>query len=312
MENLVKKFKSGQIITVLIWVIIIFIILLVGFNSLNQQKSIKGEFNKNRYSEDVLSANVYYLVGPIAEYTEGRTVRKECYIGIGEEDLYVIVTDKGNTTGVPIYDDSMTNEEIDNLKPVTIVGKTKAIESKLVTYLINTYNEIEGNALMTRSNYSDVFGRYYLDADAVNEDKETAYIIFIFDGLIIFFLALYISKKNKDNKKIKEQINKYKESGELEIFNADIESTESKLNKKLKVLMTDKYIYNFNGEIYGIPIEKISNAYTCCIINNKISKFDYIAIETKDNITYFIASKERDKKNKDFEKLLKDIKEKIK
>lgn len=312
MEKLIKELKKGQMTAIFISMIMVIAILLVGVYQIQKQKTAKGEFNKNRKSEDTVSVNLYYLMGPVAEAKEGSNVTKECYIGIGEDEAYVILTAENNRTGVPIYDENMTEEEIDNLKPVTIVGKSKKIETDLAKYLISTYNEIEDEDVMTLSNYTNVFGKYCLDTDTASEDNELAYALFFIDVIIVIIVIISFSAKNKENKKIKEKINEYKESGEIEEFDKDIENSKSNLNKKLKVLITDKYIYNFKGELYVIPIDKISNAYTSCIMNNEISKFDYIAIETKENETYFIAAKERNKKNKNFDKLLNEIKGKIK
>lgn len=312
MENLIKKRKNGQYITILILIIIIVAILLLGINELIAQKDPKGEFNKLKSSEDIVSTDIYYMLGPVAEYKQGSTTKKECYIGIGKDDMFVVVTDKNSKIDVPIYSEDMTDEDINNLQPIKIVGKTEKIETELARYLINAYNEMSDKNKMTLANYSSVYGKYYIDTDTSDKGGEFAYVLFVIAVIFVVILIIYISAKGKENKKINKKIAEYKESGELEIFNEDIENAESKFNKRLKVLVTDKYIYNCAEDLYVIKIEEIVNAYTCCIIDNKISNSDYIAVETKDGTTYFIAAKPRDKKDKMFDKILGEIKEKIK
>lgn len=312
MEKLLKGVKSRSKAGIIIVFLIGIVFVGVGVYSMRPKEQdvedIKA-FDKDSYSSDLSAIEAYYLIGPVASDSQEGI---DCYIAVGEEEIYAIVTGKTNETGLPVITENTTDEEIENFELVKTAGKPVKIDNKLATILANTYNELEGEEVLDLTNYNLVYGKYYLDTKVKSEGDGYTYLYFILAAIFLISGIIMISGNNKQNKKIKEKIEELRQSGELEKYNADIEAFgEDKYNKQLKTLLTDNYLYSINDNVTIVPIKEIINAYSCCIIDNKITNFDYIAIETKGDKTYYVAQKAKDAKNKNFDNLLLQIKEKI-
>lgn len=311
MEKLDKKFKksinSHQKVGI-IWGVIAIAILLFGIILENPDKE-----NWEKYSginsEDYYKAEIYYLVGPFAEYTENDEVVERLYFAYTTDETYILVQ-TGKDTSLPILGEDVTNENIDTINPVKIYGYSNQMSEELTEYVIQFWNYIYGTEVITKSNYAQYFGYCYLNTEEQADEASTiCYVGAIIFG-IISFTSLSTGRKNK--KKMQETLKELEEEGILESLKNEYSAESVENYKKLNLELTQNYLINYKPELVIIPFTNITNVYHSNMINGTYQPFMYIALETQNGGRYYIAQKQLDAKKSQFDEALEKIRIKVK
>lgn len=305
----VKKTKrTGGYICLVIAVIFIMLGMLLG----NDDKDLWEKFNENSNENQYCKTNISYLVGPFAEVTEDGQVTERLYIAFYETKNYIksFIVSAGKNTNLPIWGEDITEENIDNIKPVTIYGCSKKTEKETAEFLVKFANELYETDEVTLSNYDEYFGKYYLDTTDQNDGIDIAfYIIGVLFGSIAI-ISIFSNKKT--NKNANETLKKLEENGDLQAFKEEYERDSTVEYKKIKLAITENYIFSYNNEILIIPFSDIINAYCSNMIEGVYQQFRYIVLETKNDKKYYIAQKAIDAKIQEFDEALNKIKSKVK
>ena len=311
MEEIIKQKKGKNKAIFIIIAIIGIIFLIFGFTSYNKKEEEKKWFDVTE-TEEYSYIDAQYLEGPYVEETSENSIKKEYYLAINQNIVVGCILIKQNsTTEIPIV---TTEEEYNNAiaqDPKRMYGYSKNFESEVSKIFIEEINEeLESNEVNS-SNISEYIGKYYLDTTAKSEDKESAITSIVLGAIMIFLFVAYLIKNNKDYKKIQKEISELIQDGKYDMYDNDINLSNSYTEKKYLTIMGNKNIYNFENKVLVIPIQKITNVYKCSMENGQISQRDYICIETNENEVYNIAFKPRDKKDDKFDNLLNQIKQRM-
>jgi|GEM_PF-149982 len=310
-EKFVSELRNKRIAKLALLTLVIIGVFLAVFLVFSKEPEPTGEFDKERSSDDLKTKEVYWLNGPFAEYEDNNVITAEYYIAVAEDEIFVLSTGRYNDTEIPIYGEDIMGDEIDSAEPVLIQGKGEYIEGDLRTYSAEYYNEVSGEEILTADNLDTVFGAYYLDT--TNKGNNEALNMWLFIGIIlIVFLIIFAAVSFKDNKTLIKDLRAYEEKGQLTTCEEDFLNAKNNYDKKLKIVLSDRYLYNFKTNLYIIPLNEIINVYGCCIINNKIQNQEFIAIETKNDAVYYIAPKAREKNNRAVDALRENLRQKAK
>lgn len=307
-KNVKKTKRTGAYICLVVAVIFIMLGMLLG----NDDKDLWEKFNENSNENQYCKTNISYLVGPFAEVTEDGQVTERLYIAFYEKKNYVknFIVSVGKYTDLPIWGEDITEENIDNIKPVTIYGCSKEIEKETAEILVEFANELYETNEVTLSNYDEYFGKYYLDTTDQNEGMDIAFYII---GVLFGSIALIsIFSNKKTNKNANEILKKLEENGDLQVFKEEYEKDSTIEYNKIKIAITENYIFSYSNEILIIPFSDIINAYYSNMIDGVYQQFRYIALETKSGKKYYIAQKAIDAKIQEFDEALSKIKSKVK
>lgn len=297
----------------IIFIIMAIIFVLIGLFMGNTNKESWENFNTSISKSDYYKAKVYFLEGPFAEYTTNGITTEEIYIAYAENDEIFIVNVSTSNKNIPIYGVDVTEEDIpeniEEMESVAVYGYSTKIDNEVAQLLVDYMNEGYDEELFNLFNYKDVFGEYYLDTTNISNDGSIVCYVLAAFFCIIGIIYLFT---NKNKKLIENSITVLEQRAILEDVKEDYENSESKKYKKIKLELTDKYIYSFADSIIVVPYEDVTKVYHSNVVNGKYQLKMYIALETIDSIRYFVAGKPLSSKNAEFDEALEYIRNKIK
>ena len=306
LENKVNKVKNANKKVGIIALIIAVILVVIGISS-KPDKETWEEFD-GMDSGDYYQTEIYYIVGPFAEYTENGKVTENLYCAETAEGMLILVK-TGKTTNLPILGEDVTEENIDSVEPVKVYGYSEKLEDELAGFLVDFLNEGEDEEFFTTSNYADYFGSCYLDTK--NQGEEISIVCYVFAVIAAIVGVIGLTSKAK-SKEADNTLNKLEDQRLLDNFRNEYTKENIEEYKKIHVELTPNYLVSYIPSFRVIPFSDITNAYQSNMINGKYEgKFRYIAIETKNNEKYYIAQKLLNKNNEQFDEVLQKIKSKI-
>ena len=307
LENKIKKVKTSSKKGGIVMLLIAVILVIVGISQSNSDKESWENFD-GMESGEYYQADVYYLVGPFAEYTsENGEVTENLYSAYTKDDIYILIK-TGKDTELPILGEEVTEENIDSIEPVKVYGYSEKLDIELAGFLVDFWNGIYEEEYFSLTNYSEYFGYCYLDTkDQGGQISMVCYIVAVI--LVIVGIALLTNKKQSQN--ADNVLNKLENQRILDDFRNEYTKENIEEYKKLNVETTPNYLITYFPNFTVIPFSDITNAYNSNMVNGVYQLFNYIAIETKNNEKYYIAQKPLNQKNKQFEDLLEKVKSKI-
>ena len=260
-------------------------------------------------NNDYYKAEIYYLVGPFAEYTEDGTVVEQLYSAYTTDNNYILVK-TGKTTDLPVFGEDVTEENIDLIQPVTAYGYGTELESEVAEFLVQFWNEVYEEEFFSMSNYIEYFGSCYLNTIDQAEDKVVAgYIFAAIFGLLALIILLSNRKNNKNNADILKRLD---EEGKLEDLKNEYSKETVQQYKKLNLEITENYVISYSPKLVIVKFADIINVYPSNMIDGVYQTYRYIALETKNNEKYYVAPKPFDSKNAQFDEVLEKIRSKVK
>lgn len=311
MEELEKKFKqrknSGSKVG-WFFLIIAIIVLVIGISQSNTDKDSWATFDRVN-SGEYYKAEIYYLVGPFAEYTEDGKVTEQLYSALTTNDVYILIK-TGKNTKLPVVGEDVTAENIDSLEPITIYGHGEYLESNLARYLVEFWNEVYDEDYFTMSNYEQYFGAAYLNTK--DQGEGTSVGCYIFAAVFGVMALMILLSDRKNNKNISNTLKKLEDEGKLEALKNEYSKETVQEYKKLNLELTENYLINYVPELVVVPFADIVNVYHSNMINGVYQPFMYIAVETRNNEKYYVAPKQLDGKNLQFDEALEKIRSKVK
>ena len=308
LEKKLKKTKNNGSKVGWFFLIIAIVILLIGIFTGNPDKESWATFD-GMSSGDYCKSEVYYLVGPFAEYTENGEVVEELYCAYTTEDIYILVK-TGKNTDLPIFGEDVTDENIDTVEPVTAYGYSTKMDTELAGLLAQFWNEVYETEIFTTSNYVEYFGNCYLNTR--DQAEGTSVGCYIFAAVFGVMALMILLSGRKNNKNISNTLRKLEEEGKLEALKNEYSKETVQEYKKLNLELTENYIINYMPELVIVPFADIVNVYHSNMINGVYQPFMYIALETKNNEKYYVAQKQLDGKNPQFDEALEKIRSKVK
>lgn len=309
LEKKLKKNKKGSSKAGWIFLIIAILVLLIGIMEGNPDKENWPKFDGVNNSEDYYKAEIYYLVGPFAEYTKNGEVVERLYSAYTTNNMYILIK-TGKDTNLPILGEDVTEQNINTIEAVTIYGYGTKMNTELTEYLVQFWNYLYGTEIVTKSNYMEYFGNCYLNTEEQLEGTgELCYILAAIFG-IIALAKLLSNRKNK--KKIENTLKEIEEKGILESLKNEYSRENVQEYKKLNLELTPNYLINYKPELVIIPFADITNVYHSNMIDGIYQPFMYIALETKNGEKYYVAQKQLDAKKLQFDEVLEKIRSKVK
>ncbi len=308
LEKKLKKARSGNSKLGIFFLIIAVAILLIGILQGNSDKDSWDTFD-GMSNNDYYKAEIYYLVGPFAEYTEDGTVVEQLYSAYTTDNNYILVK-TGKTTDLPVFGEDVTEENIDLIQPVTAYGYGTELESEVAEFLVQFWNEVYEEEFFSMSNYIEYFGSCYLNTIDQAEDKVVAgYIFAAIFGLLALIILLSNRKNNKNNADILKRLD---EEGKLEDLKNEYSKETVQQYKKLNLEITENYVISYSPKLVIVKFADIINVYPSNMIDGVYQTYRYIALETKNNEKYYVAPKPFDSKNAQFDEVLEKIRSKVK
>lgn len=306
-EKKLKKAKKGQSKTGVIFLIFAIILLVIGITTGNPDKESWAIFD-GLDSGEHYKADILYLIGPFAEYTEDYVVTEELYTAVTKDNEYILVKTKANTD-LPMLGEDVTEENIDTVEPVTIYGYSEILESDVEEFLVEFWNQVYEEEIFTTYNYSEYFGYSYLDTTNQPEQTTTAcYVLAAVFG-VVGIIYLIGNRKNKQN--TSKLLRKLEEDGKLEVLKNEYTNGAVDKYKKLNLEITENYIVSYAPQLVIVPVADVVNAYRTNMIDGVYQPCRYIALETRNNEKYYVAMQPLDSKKSEFENALEKIKRKV-
>ncbi len=307
-EKKLKKAQKGKSKIGVLFLVLSILLIVIGISQTGTDKDSWAIFDGTN-SGEYYKAEILYLVGPFAEYTEGNSVTSQVYTALTKDNEYILVHTKTNTE-LPVLGEDITEENIDSeLEPITIYGYAELLESDVEQYLVDFWNEVYEEELFTTENYLQYFGYCYLDTmNQVDSTSTTCYIFAIIFG-VIAVLSIFGNKKEKQN--ISNILKELEESGKLEEVKNEYANYTVEKYEKINLEITENYIISYKPQLAIIERKDIVNAYRTNMIDGVYQLCKYIAVETKNNEKYYLAQVALEYKKPEFNDALEKIKSKI-
>lgn len=184
-----------------------------------------------------------------------------------------------------ILDYVYSEEEMQEPEPVTIKGTATIIPDDLRDLAIENYNEIAGEEKVTKDNFTEYFGTYYLDTYVSPMQDIGTYVIIDLVPLIlgIIFFVNYQIKKNHTQKSLA----KYADNFDKIINEAT--ANDAVLFKKAKVILTRNYCLNMASGLEVYDYKNIVWIYPHEMRYNGVVTQKSIYIVTKDSKAHQIG-----------------------
>ena len=280
--------------------------------------------NKAEKIEDLKNKSAYIQVQTITDYFATNGEEKFYFVSDGQYIYIAELNEKNFENLKTIYDYTYrTEDNVEKPERIKISGMTKEIPIEFAKIIIEEYNEMVGEELLTDENWYTYVGNVYLETSesliedeilnelglAIDDDME----IFIIVLAVIFaisFLVAYIANKISINKMVK----KFEENDELEkIFDEIDEAEETSSYFKGKVVLTKSYYVDLTNGFKAYRYEDIKWIYMHQLIQYVVFYTKSIMILEKDKKS---VEKTASKfafggKNKEFERLFNDLCEKL-
>ena len=308
MEKIIKQ--KNHIGKFLIYLFIVMVVVLV-YKLVSEVIEIEWkEVNKNHQYSYI---DVQYLIGPVAEKILDNNEKTEYYLVENDGKIVGCILMKQNfKTVIPKI--SLNEQEHTTVghPQERIYGYSEAFNSEISYDIIKRINEDFRKNEVNASNFQNYIGQYYLNTTVSYKDENIRFITMIWGALLIFCVIETIILKSLDNKDLKKEIKKMKKDGTYDIYENDIESSNTFISKKYYTIVANVNIYNFEQNyIIVIPIKEIKDIYKSSKLDQPLptKDFEYICIEMNDNEIYRIAVKL--KNDEEFEKLFNQIKQRI-
>lgn len=306
LENKIKKVKTANKKGGIVALIIAVVLVLIGISQTTPDKETWKSFD-GMDSGDYYQTEIYYLVGPFAEYTEDGEVTENLYSAYTTDDMYILIK-TGKNTDLPILGEDVTEENIDSIEPVKAYGYSKELETDLAKFLVDFWNEGYEEKFLTMSNYKEYFGSCYLDTK--DQGGQISMVCYIF-AVIVAIVGIIMITNKKQSKNADNVLNKLEDQKILDDFRNEYTKENIEEYKKINIETTPNYLVSYMPSFTVIPFSDITNAYHSNMVNGTYQAFSYIAIETKNNEKYYIAQKPLNQKNEQFDNVLEKIKSKI-
>ena len=229
--------------------------------------------------------------------------------GKEEDAKYYLVMDKDNHLYI-VYmnNDNYKKLNIDSINetPIRIKGISRSITYDLKKQAIDSYNEFMKYEYLTKENFKENVGEYYLDMKTKINDS-TLYCIgtLILGILSLLFIVIYIIKVIK-NKKTMNELNP-----ELLIkIDTELSQIVDSEYQDMKFYLLKDYLVDFDDNIVIIPYSDILWIYPYDRTYNGLLVNKYLKVTTINNKVYAVAKTRSLEDNKD--EILEEIENKIK
>ena len=193
------------------------------------------------------------------------------YIAYDDDFFYLI--------GFPDKDFDYFAQKFDTQESVRVYGYTKKIPEEAKPYAIDTLNEeLEQKDYVSYSTFDDIFGDVMLEVKRDNSvlglgaflELSLVELLFAVFAAIGGTTLLAVGLADRKSFNLSEIDN--------ELLGTEIESPDTMIDEKLKLMLTDRHLISYNGKIDVIPYEDICWAYTTKHSTNGIADYDFLNI----------------------------------
>lgn len=278
-----KKQSRNYIIgiTALSLISIIFIVVGIYFGTRDLGDPISfSEIVMDSSKQDVYAdTSIALITDSFATYEEDGVIQRYYYFAFDGNNYLIAAIDSDTFKKLDkIYEYSYSEDEnMEIPEPVIINGTTFSIGSDLKEIAIKSFNEIIGEEVVTKDNFNDMFGYFYLDTSIDPHDDAIffymiALLFFIFDVILIISYVIIFNKRKKVFKKYSQD--------ELDKIFAEIdEDTTIKFEKVKLYLLKEKLIdiseglevISYDDIIWVYPFEVKSNRI---LVGKQINVYD--------------------------------------
>lgn len=267
-----------------------------------------GKFNGFKSGYQKMDA--VYLLGPFSGEKEEDGTVYEYYVA-EDADGYLNIVKTAEEHEFPIYgldvfDADLEDEE--NLATTRLYGYSKKLPNDVAEDLIEVFSNDEWN--ITQSNYSEYFGKFYLDT---TDTTSTGEVTMLFKGvacLMVFFGLIAFWAGGIQKRSTKRQLKKMEKDGTLDPIYDDFAANKKFVHKGPTMAVSEKYLLDFSV-VRGfdvISLENVVNVFKCNMVDGNPTAKTYIALEDKDGERKLIgAAQDKPKGYEDAAAQLKEV-----
>lgn len=257
-NEFLKNIKSNK--STLIWGVIFTVVsvifFLIGYFSINGEEAIY--LDTVDKVDDYAKVNVTLLDKYFATETYD-SLEKRFHIILDDKNNLFVVAVNADTFNIleEIYNYTLSEEELETVPDTkTIFGKAKVIPDELYEFLIDMWEDEDGNKY-NKAEIKQMVGSFYLDT--YEQPIDDLVFIGIFSGIFtitgLIMIYLYIKRRNK----AKKLLDKY--SKELDDVARDINDGSGIHSKICKVYLTNSYLISYQNGLNIIKNSDIIWAY---------------------------------------------------
>lgn len=135
----------------------------------------------------------------------------------------------------------------------TVYGKTKKLPDDVINIAIDAYNETYGEKFLTKTNYMNYFGYFYIDVSSPLHDATFQMLAgTIFIALAIVCYVLYFMRRGQTKKMIAS-----KSKTEWNKILNEVEQESTKYYKNFKLYLTENYVIDISRSLQVFEYEDI-------------------------------------------------------
>lgn len=283
-----KILKPGKVLLI---VTIAFVLLTVGifvagfYENYSAKKNPKelGTLIRNDEEEEGQYVKLKMSYVPYVFAEEGTTNPYYYYFAWDAED-YMYIVRLTDETYKQIAD--LKKEDSDTIE-YELKGYTFKTPASLKKIAIEELNEIYENNEVTSSNFTEYFGKVYIDETEIPTNTSgdaTLYGIGFCVGIFaLMFVIIYVSR-------MKGTINFRKNPEKYEELKEELASLTDNQYSKLKVYLTSKYIIAKSSAVIAIPYKDVIWEYTTIHYRNGVAMNKSLTICTSNKKKIVIAT----------------------
>lgn len=299
-----KKNKRKNNLLLLTSIISLICAIVIGYIGL-ENKNKKTPEPINIRDANVIENDYSYIEVNIKPYLfavyeiDGKEEMAKYYLTMDKENnLYIIYMKEKDYKKLNI--DSITEN------PIIVKGLAKSIPIDLKEQAISSYNEFMKYDYLTKDNFQEYVGNYYLDMNCLINDSTLYCIGVLIFGIISLILitiyAIIILKNKKLMKNLKPELLVKIDTELSQIVESDYQD--------MKFYLLKEHLVDFEKNIIIVPYKDIIWVYPYDRTYNGLLVDKYLKIITLDNSKYAVAKTKALDDNKD--EILEEIENKIK
>ncbi len=299
MENneIIKSgFKRKNIFLIISLIsLVLFIALFIWIGTIVNQETGEPEYLHDVIIKSGEKDNIYskveiqLLTDNFATYGEGNSTDEKYYFAFDENYGYILNLTPSTFNSLKEINDYTYTQDADAIlpEPKAVTGMTKRIPDELKEIAIETYNELMGEEIVNEGNFEEYLGSVYLCEGITPQDDIDLQMlgIFIAGTVFVMFFIYYIVI----NQKTKRVIKRYKEDGEYEKVEDELEREINKF-KKAKVVLTQNYLLDISKGVDIIKYSEIAWIYPFSLRQYGAITSKSIVIVTEDRKQHKIAT----------------------
>ena len=255
------KGKSGRttVLNVVLALVIVLCLFVLVAESAGKSDSSAEPYTLESSEGDRAYIDVQYMSEYFASFTSK------------EADKLYFVLDENLGAYIVCFTDSEA-EKYQNIQAYTFgetnvapeivrtYGKLVPLDDEIMELAIEEFNWFWGEDVVTKANFYDIFGSYYLDT-AVTEVSGTPYVLVAVIIASAVTMVLLTKKKKGLSSVSKQTLAVLAANGEADMVDAELQDIRTQHMEQIGVYLTDNYLVSDKNGLIVIPLRTLAGLY---------------------------------------------------